>query len=138
MNTALLCLLGFALWTILLVVMVISWRGVLVLKGDFEPHTFPSGSPHGSELYWRLNRAHINAAEGLPIFGVLVLAGVVTGVTDPMFATLCMVVLGARIVQSTVHIAANTATSVSIRVTAQLTQLGSGLWMIVIIAKELL
>ena len=138
MNTAILCLLGFAAWTILLVLLVISWRGVMVLQGAYETHGFPSGTPHGPDVYWRLNRAHINAAEGLPIFGVIVLAGAVTGVEDPMFGTLACVVLGARLVQTLVHVAANTAVSVSIRVTALVVQLLAGSWMLVLVAKALL
>ncbi len=138
MDTAILCLLGYAAWTILLVLMVVSWRGVMVLQGTYKTHGFPSGTPHGPDVYWRLNRSHINAAEELPVFAVVVLAGAFTGVNDPLFGTLAAVVLGARVFQTLVHVAAHTAVSVSIRVTALLVQLVAAGWMLVIVAKGLL
>jgi uncharacterized MAPEG superfamily protein len=73
----------------------------------------------------RLARAHANCIEGLPIFGGLMLVALVTGraqVTDP----LALWLLGARIVQSTIHLASLSNAAVTARFTAFAVQMGIG------------
>jgi uncharacterized MAPEG superfamily protein len=65
----------------------------------------------------RLARAHANCLEGLPLFGGLMLVAVVAGratVTDP----LAWVLLGARIVQSLIHLVSTSPAAVTARFTA--------------------
>ncbi|MCO4746992.1 MAG: MAPEG family protein [Proteobacteria bacterium] len=123
MTTPLLCLLGFALWTVLLVSTVATWRTVQVLRGEIPSNGFKSGQEHGSERYWRLNRAHANTAENLPIFGAIVLAGAVADVQEPSLATLALVVLVARFFQTGVHVSSGSAMAVNVRFTFFVTQL---------------
>jgi hypothetical protein len=66
MAAPLLCLVGYALWAILLVLYVGGQRAFQVVTGKKAPNAFPSGVQHGSDAYWRANRAHINATENLP------------------------------------------------------------------------
>lgn len=136
MSTPLLCLLGFAAWSVLLVLALGSVRVGRVLARKQAPNSFPSGVPHGGDRYWRLNRAHLNSVENLPIFGAIVLAGEVERVTSSWFALAATIVLGARIVQSTVHVASNSNLAVNLRFTAFFTQLGCFLWMIATVLAE--
>jgi uncharacterized MAPEG superfamily protein len=112
-------LLGFVLWTLLLLAIVVLWRGVTILRRERRIQDFPSGDQHGSPMYWRVNRAHMNALENLPLFATLVFATLLT--VEPSarapFETAAQVVLGARVAQSTIHVVANSAISVSIRFT---------------------
>jgi uncharacterized MAPEG superfamily protein len=124
-------LLAFAAWTLTLALAVVGSRIVLVLTGEKRPTDFPSGTPHGSDLYWRLNRAHANAFENLPIFAAIVLGGAALGVSSPRLATLALVVVGARIVQSCLHVTSGKAFVIVLRMTAFLTQLVCFAWMIV-------
>ena len=119
----------FALWTMLLVLSVGAWRSNDVMTGRRRINEFPSGTQHGSEMYWRLNRAHLNAVENLPIFAVLVLSGTVLRVPDLSFQVLPSIVLLARIAQSTIHISSGSAVAVTLRFTAYVVQLLAMLWM---------
>lgn len=123
LTTPLLCLLGFAAWTFALVLAVGAARVTMVLGGEVAANAFPSGEKHGPDRYWRLNRAHINAAENLAIFASVVLVGTLAGVRTPLFATLSEVYLGARIVQSLVHVASNHPMAVNLRFAGLLTQI---------------
>jgi uncharacterized MAPEG superfamily protein len=49
-------------------------------------------------------RAHANCLENLPVFTVIVLVGAVTGLHPADTATLAAATMGARIVQSSVHV----------------------------------
>lgn len=65
----------------------------------------------------RLARAHANCLEGLPVFGgLLVIAALAgqTAITDP----LALVLLGARVVQSLIHLASLSVMAVNLRFSA--------------------
>jgi uncharacterized MAPEG superfamily protein len=71
----------------------------------------------------RLARAHANCLEGLPIFGGLMLVAAVTGrtaVTDP----LALVLLAARLAQSTIHLASVAPSAIMARFAAFTVQMG--------------
>ncbi|TGM53136.1 MAPEG family protein [Leptospira adleri] len=125
MNPAIIALIGFATWTILLGVGVIGIRTFKVLKGEKKSNEFPSGMEHGSGFYWRLNRAHVNCVENLPIFATLVLIGAFVGVLDSTFALVCQIILGARLVQSLAHLSSGSEMAVNVRFTGFVTQYGS-------------
>jgi uncharacterized MAPEG superfamily protein len=86
---------------------------------------FPSGTQHGGDAYWRLNRAHMNTVENLPTFAALVLAGLYLQVQDLAFQVLPTIVLYGRIVQTLVHVASGSALAVSLRFTAYVVQVAS-------------
>jgi len=119
----LLCLLGMAAWTLFLVLMVGLWRGVEILLGVKTVLQYPSGTPHGSDRYWRLNRAHLNAVENLTVFGAIVVVGTLLGATGKVFSQLSVTYLIARICQSTTHVISGDAIAVCIRFTFWLTQI---------------
>ena len=115
MTTPLLCLLGFAGWTILLVVLVGAARIVEIVRGNKASNEFPSRVPHGGDRYWRMNRAHLNCVEYLPVFGALVLVAAAAGVPAGALALHSQVVLGARVVQSGAHISSGSVMAVNVR-----------------------
>jgi uncharacterized MAPEG superfamily protein len=122
MTNSLWALLTFAGWTLLLAIAVVIYRVQLMRKLGFRINKFPSGLPHGPDRYWRLNRAHVNALESLPVFAAIVLVGKLSGVKPEYFETLAVIVPCARVVQTAFHVAANTAWSVTGRFLAFLTQ----------------
>ena len=134
MTTPLWCLLAFATWSMVLVTLVGAARVAQVLAGKQTANSFPSGTPHGGDRYWRLNRAHLNSVENLPIFGAIVVVGHEVGLRGGAFATAAVAVVCARVAQSTIHVASNANAAVNLRFTAFLAQLGAFGFMIADIA----
>lgn len=123
----------FAVWAMLLVITIGVWRFTQFLTGTVPKGGFNPGTQHGSDAYWRVNRAHLNAIENLPIFGAIVLGGVYLNVQEPLFQTLANVVLGARIVQSLIHISSGAQLMILLRFTFYLIQVLSMLAMAAIV-----
>ena len=113
----------FAVWAMVLVVSIGIWRSSLVFMGQAQANSFPSGTQHGGDLYWRLNRAHMNTVENLSIFGTLVLSGVYLQVQDVTFQILPSLILYARLAQSLIHIASGSGLAVTLRFLAYGVQL---------------
>jgi hypothetical protein len=113
----------FALWAMILVISIGIWRSSLVFAGKAQANSFPSGTQHGGDRYWRLNRAHMNTVENLPIFGALVLSGFYLQVQDTWFQILPSLILYARVAQSLIHIASGSAFAVTLRFLAYGVQL---------------
>jgi len=122
-------LVGFACWAILLVLALGTWRTVLIMRGKARANSFTSGTPHGTDAYWRINRAHLNTVENLPIFATIVLSGWVVGQETATFNHLAVIVIAARIVQSLIHIASGSAIAVTFRFLAFAVQLVCEIWM---------
>jgi uncharacterized MAPEG superfamily protein len=114
-----------AAWVLVLVLAIGVWRLSQVAAGQRKANEFPSGTEHGSEAYWRLNRAHMNTVENLPTFAALVLAGVYLQVQDLAFQILPSLVLYGRIVQTLIHVASGSALGVSLRFAAYVVQVAS-------------
>jgi len=122
-DTPLLVVTIFAIWTALLAVIVPIWRIGLVTAGLYRVSDFTPGDAHGSALYWRINRAHVNAAENLAVFAALAVAGIASGVSDASFGVLCVTIMSARIVQSLVHIASGASAAIIARFIAFFVQI---------------
>jgi uncharacterized MAPEG superfamily protein len=126
----------YALWAVVLVLMVGGDRVLLVLRGDAKVTSFSPGVPHGSESYWRINRAHMNTVENLPIFAAVVLAGWAIGLETLMFNRLAVIVVCARVVQSVIHILSGSAPAINLRFLAFGVQLVCIVWMAVMILQQ--
>jgi len=129
-------LIFYALWTFALVLMVAADRVLQVLTGKANITTFTPGAPHGSDSYWRLNRAHANAAENLAIFGAVVLSGWAIGLETVMFNRLAVIVVCARVVQSFIHLLSGAAWAIYLRFTAFAVQVVCIVWMAVMILQN--
>lgn len=102
--TSLQALLGFTAWTLLLVLVIFSWRGIeIVLRGKKADIWTRGAKFDEPAVITRIQHAHLNCLENLPLFAVIVLAGAAMGkgaVTAPWAAY----VLYARVAQTLVHI----------------------------------
>jgi uncharacterized MAPEG superfamily protein len=125
----------YALWAIALVLMVAADRVLMVIRGQAKADSFTPGVPHGSDSYWRINRAHLNTVENLPIFAAIVLAGWVVGMETATFNRLAIVVVVARIVQSAIHIASGSVVAITFRFTALAVQLICEIWMAILVLR---
>ena len=135
MTTPLWMLLGFATWTVLLLMATVGiYRWSEILLGRKRIGAFRSDQVEGDDWYRRSMRAHANCIENLPIFGAIVLALYASGVSGPAADRLCMVVLAARVVQSTIHVShVQTDAFVSVRFSFFCFQLAAFLALIVLI-----
>lgn len=127
--TAIIALTLYALWAMFLVLSIGAVRVHQVILGQTHPTAFTSGVPHGPEHYWRLNRAHMNTTENLPIFATVVFAGWAAGAIAPLFNALAMTVVGARAVQSLIHISSGSVQAINLRFTAFAVQIVCQIWM---------
>lgn len=126
-------LIFYALWAIALVLMVGADRILQVIRGEAKANSFPSGAPHGINSYWRINRAHLNTIENLPIFAAIVLSGWVVGMETATFNRLAVIVVVARVIQSAIHIASGSVLAVNLRFTAFAVQIACEIWMAVLV-----
>jgi uncharacterized membrane protein YecN with MAPEG domain len=136
MTPPLWALLGYAAWTMLLVVCIVSARGLEVFGGKKKVNEFPGGVQHGGDRYWRLYRAHANTVENLPIVAIVVIVGTLVHVYTRTFNTLPLVALGARVVQSLAHVSSGSVTAVNVRFTAFLAQYVCFAWMALEIVRH--
>ena len=117
MTSTLTALTGFVAWSLFLLVLMEVIRSKLVLTKAVPANGFRPDNSNLSPFMQRLARAHANCVEGLPIFGGLMLIAVISGnsnLTDP----LAHLFLGARILQSLVHLTSVSAAAVTLRFTA--------------------
>jgi uncharacterized MAPEG superfamily protein len=98
-------LLGFAGWTLLTLIGAIGWyRWSRILTGRAEIKDFRADEPQGADWYRRAMRAHANCLENLPIYTAVVVAIIATGASSHLLDWLAILLLAARICQTTVHI----------------------------------
>ena len=105
MTTPLWVLLGFAAWTLAVLlgtVGVYRWSNILVRGAGLTE--FPGDRPHGASWYRRAMRAHANCVENLPVYTALVVVAVAAGVDNAILDVAAMTLLAARIGQSLTHI----------------------------------
>ena len=114
MTPSSVALLGFAFWTISLVVLLAVYRVSLVLTGKRSAAGF---NPSGEDVEGfgrRLTRAHANCYENLPLAGAVLLYAIATeqtAITDG----LALAFLGARFFQSLTHLASTSRFAVTVR-----------------------
>lgn len=100
--TGVTALIGFTAWTLLLVFVVFNWRFFEVLRGRPANSWIRGAAVPSPGFITRVEHAHLNCVENLPVFAAIVIAAHLlerTGVVDDVGAF----VLYARIAQSTVH-----------------------------------
>lgn len=139
MTLPLLTLLGFATWTLLVLMATIGlYRWLSILSGRAAIHTFPADAPTGPDWYRRATRAHANCVENLPVYASIVVVLSLVGVEGRAVDALCCIVLGARVCQTLVHVGfAQTARVVSVRFSFFSLQLLSMLWLVFLIGSRL-
>lgn len=127
--SAIQALLGFAGWTLLLVILVFVYRSGRFLGGTPINHWPRCQKPSDdAAIIMRLEDAHANCLENLPIFAVLVLVASSLGRLDAINA-LAPYVLYARIGQTAAHLSGVGPLNVLVRVTFWTAQLALFVWM---------
>jgi uncharacterized MAPEG superfamily protein len=128
-------LLGFATWTLLLLLLTVGvYRWSRIFAGRVPIRNFPADASGGEDWYRRATRAHANCIENLPVFGAIVFGLYVANVASPLVDTLAATVLAARIVQSMVHVCfVHTNTVASVRFTFYFVQFVCFMWLMGII-----
>ena len=116
MSASLLALLAFVAWTLLLVLVAVTYRVSLVLTGKAPANSWTRGAAtwQNPALITRVEHAHMNCVENLPLFAAVVLVAAVTSQTA-LTDGLVWVFIGLRIAQSVVHIISTSAAFVFIR-----------------------
>ena len=118
---------GFVSWALFLLVVMETFRTYLVVTGKVAANGFTPDNSGLSPFMQRLARAHANCIEGLPIFGGLLAIAIMTsrtGITDPLASWF----LGARIVQSMIHLVSTNPIAVSLRFSAFAIQMAIGVY----------
>jgi uncharacterized MAPEG superfamily protein len=124
MSASLTCLIGLIAWTIVLLFVLLGARSKYFFGGQLifdQQGADLGGTPQ------RITRAQANSLEWLTIPAALLVYGIATGqsaVTDG----LAMIVLGARVLQSSVHIMSVSLPAIGIRATLFTVQVV--IWMI--------
>ena len=131
-------LLGFAAWTVLLLLSTIGvYRWSRILTGRVPIRDFRADHVEGEDWYRRSMRAHANCIENLPVFGAIVLALYVSDVGGSTVNYLSISVLVARVIQSLVHVClVQTNTVAAMRFAFFFVQLVSFLALIVMVVRH--
>ena len=131
-------LLGFAVWTVLLLLSTIGvYRWSRILTGRVAIRDFRADQVEGEDWYRRSMRAHANCIENLPVFGAIVFALYVAGVGGSTVNYLSISVLVARVIQSLVHVClVQTNTVAAMRFVFFFVQLASFLALIVMVVRH--
>jgi uncharacterized MAPEG superfamily protein len=132
-------LLGFATWTVLLLLATVGiYRWGRILTGRVPIREFRADQVEGKDWYKRSMRAHANCVENLPVFGAIVFALYAGDVANATVNVLTATILAARIMQSLVHVClVQTNRVVSVRFGFFFVQIVSFLWLIAIIVANL-
>ncbi|VVC75458.1 hypothetical protein AQUSIP_07480 [Aquicella siphonis] len=126
-------LLGFAVWTLLVLISTIGiTRWYLILCGQNQPREFRADEPHGSPRYRRAMRAHVNCVENLPVYGSIIFIITLLKLDNALLDVLAVTFMTARICQTITHVAfTDTNRMVLIRFAFFFTQLIIMFWMAV-------
>jgi uncharacterized MAPEG superfamily protein len=119
---ALVALIG---WALGLLILMEAIRSGLVLAKKVPSNGFRPDNENLSPFMQRLARAHLNCIEGLPVFGGLLIAALLTSrtaITDP----LALWLVCARVIQSTVHLFSTSVMAVNMRFAAFAVQMVIG------------
>ena len=132
-------LVGFAAWTVLLLVATVGvYRWSRILTGRVPIRNFRADQIEGADWYKRAMRAHANCVENLPVFGAIVFGLHVGNVSGALVNALAVAVLVARIMQSLVHVCFDQTNAVtSVRFGFFSVQIVSFLWLIGILVTRL-
>ena len=120
MNATALALTGFIGWFILLLLSLGGVRILATLKGK-APNSFRPDGTDVSDFAVRLVRAHANCYESFPIVGGLMLLALATQTTE-ITNPLALIVLTARIGQSSIHLVSTSNLAVQARFSLFLVQ----------------
>lgn len=128
-------LLGFAMWTVLLLLATVGvYRWSRILTGRVAIRDFRADQIEVDDWYRRAMRAHANCIENLPVFGAIVLALQVSGIDGATVNSASIAILAARVMQSLVHVCfVQTNTMASVRFAFFFIQIVGFIWLAAIV-----
>ena len=121
LSTSAIALLGLVGWSLILVFLLANMRGIKVIGGHKAVNAFNADGSDVPGFGQRLTRAYANCLENLPGQTAVLLYALFAGqtaITDPLAGTL----LGARLLQSCVHLCSTAPLFVWIRFASYLAQ----------------
>lgn len=127
--TGMMALIGFTAWALLLVVLVVGWRVVEVLRGKPANSWTRGAAAEQPSFIKRVEHAHLNTLENLPIFAAIVLAAQALGQSANVDAVAAWI-LYARLAQSITHLIGVSHWLVLIRATFFSVQLALFAWLL--------
>jgi uncharacterized MAPEG superfamily protein len=138
MTVPIWALLGFATWTVLLLLATVGvYRWSRILTGRVAIRDFRADQIDGDDWYRRAMRAHANCIENLPVFGAIVLALQASGVGGPTVNSVSIAILAARVMQSLVHVCfVQTNTLASVRFAFFFVQIVGFLWLAALVVTR--
>lgn len=113
-NVSVNVLIGLTAWTLFLLILMEALRSRLILTKAVAANELKPDNSNLSPFMQRLARAHANCVESLPIFGILIIAALLTNrtsITNPLAPWL----FAARLVQSSAHLASLSIPAVWVR-----------------------
>lgn len=114
MTPTAVALLGFAAWTILMVMLLGLTRTGLVFAGKKKSNDFKATGEDLGSFGYRATRVHANCYENLPAAAAVMLYAIATNqtaITDP----LAFIFIALRVAQSSVHLLSTAQPMVMIR-----------------------
>lgn len=123
MTPTLIALIGFALWTIALTVLIGGSRAYIAQTTGKAPNTFAANGEDVGGFSQRLARAHANCYENLPVVAAILLSVQISGMhalSDPLAPWILL----ARVLQSIVHLASTSVPAVLLRFGFFVVQIG--------------
>jgi uncharacterized MAPEG superfamily protein len=98
-------LLGFAAWTLLMLVTTVGvYRWARILTGQAAISEWRADEMQGSEWYRRAVRAHLNCVENLPVYTAIVVFLLAAHLNTPVLNARAITILVARICQTSIHL----------------------------------
>lgn len=135
MNYTIMALAGYIAWTMLLLLAIAVFRAVYNKAKKRSSLQFSAGGEDVGGFGQRLTRAQANCYESFSFVGGTMLLALATG-SAVITNGLALIVLLARIVQSSIHIVSTSNTAISMRFVFFLVQFAIvAYWLILLIIK---
>lgn len=135
MNNTIFAFLGYITWILILLVWLATYRTLLVAKKEQSVNGFKPDGSDSPAFGERITRAQSNCVESFAFIGGLMLLALAT---DSAVITngLALLLLAARLGQSTTHLLSTSVLAVQIRFAFFLVQIGICLyWLVLFVLK---
>jgi uncharacterized MAPEG superfamily protein len=137
MNATIVALIGYIAWIMVLLLSLAAYRGIFNQQQKRSSLIFKADGSDVGDLGGRLTRAHLNGVECFPFIGGLMLLALATD-SSAITNGLAFVLLGARVLQSLVHVISISNTFIYLRFVFFLVQFGiCAYWAIKLLNKFL-
>jgi uncharacterized MAPEG superfamily protein len=135
MNATILALAGYIAWIMVLLLSLAAYRGIYNQSQKRSSLVFKADGSDVSDLGQRLTRAHLNSVECFGFIGGVMLLAIATN-SSAITNGLALIVLGARVLQSIVHVMSISNPAIYARFVFFLLQFGiCGYWLFMLIQK---